>query len=81
MVPSQDPRTGDFGTVEHSGRQNERKKKKEELAYEKGPQVWHPVGLAEALLKMAERIPSPGRTNGTVVWVQRSWPSERTPRE
>lgn len=39
------------------------------------------MGLAETQLKMAECIPSPGRTNGTVVWVQRSWPSERTLRE
>lgn len=30
---------------------------------------------------MAECIPSPGRTNGAVVWVQRSWPSERTLQE
>lgn len=39
------------------------------------------MGLAETQLKMAECIPSPGKTNGTVVWVQRSRPSERTPRE
>lgn len=30
---------------------------------------------------MAECIPTPGRTNGAVVWVQRSWPSERTQQE
>lgn len=42
------------------------------------PQVWQPVRLAETQLKMVECISSSGKTSGTVVWVQRNWPLERT---
>lgn len=84
VVPSQDPTTLTWtlaASQTNPGQtEGEKAREREELAYEPGPQVWHPAGLAETQLKMAECIPSPGKTNGTVVWVQRSWPSERTRR-